>query len=404
MGQVRTHAPDVHAAKPAVSGVHAIPHPPQCARVVCVLVSQPSAALLLQLPKPALQVPTPQVPAAQVCVATLARAHTRLHIPQWETLVWVSTHAPLQSVCVQVDAQTPLAQTCPEGQALLQAPQCALLVCVLVSQPLAAIPSQLPKPVVQVPTPQVPAAQVCVVTLARAHARPHIPQCATAVWVLVSQPLAAIASQLPKFIAQAPTPQAPAAQVCVATLARAHARSQPPQWETFVWVSTHAPLHSVCAQVDAHAPFTHICPEGHARLQAPQCALLVCVLTSQPLTALPSQFAKPRLHAPTPQAPAAQVCIATAGRLHIIRQAPQFAGSTWVLTSQPSTALPLQLAKPVLQVIPQVPDAQVALALARAGQALLQAPQCDVLVCGSTQSGPQVVIAQVAAQAPLVQL
>jgi hypothetical protein len=35
------------------------------------------------------------------------------------------------------------------------------------------------------------------VALARAHARPHAPQCATLVAVLTSQPLAATPSQLP---------------------------------------------------------------------------------------------------------------------------------------------------------------------------------------------------------------
>ena len=44
------------------------------------------------------------------------------------------------------------------------------------------------------------------------------------------------------------------------------------------------------------APATQVRPDGHARPHAPQCALLVCVLTSQPLLALPSQSPEPRAH------------------------------------------------------------------------------------------------------------
>ena len=93
------------------------------------------------------------------------------------------THAPPQVVIVQLDAHAPLTHICPAMQALLQAPQCAALLSVLVSQPLAAIASQLPKFGAQVTTPQAPAAQVCVATLTSAQARPQPPQFPTEVAV-----------------------------------------------------------------------------------------------------------------------------------------------------------------------------------------------------------------------------
>jgi hypothetical protein len=66
-----------------------------------------------------------------------------------------------------------------------------------VSQPLDALPSQSPKPALQVKS-HLPALHV-VVALARAgQAFPHIPQCVVDVFTLVSQPLDALPSQSPK--------------------------------------------------------------------------------------------------------------------------------------------------------------------------------------------------------------
>jgi hypothetical protein len=95
--------------------------------------------------------------------------------------------------------------------ALPHAPQWATLVAVLTSQPLPARPSQLPKPALQLATPQRPALHAGV-ALAGAQAIPQPPQWATALVVLVSQPLAALASQLPKPALQAPSEQAAARQ------------------------------------------------------------------------------------------------------------------------------------------------------------------------------------------------
>ena len=76
-----------------------------------------------------------------------------------------------------------------------QRPQLDGVVLRLVSQPLAALPSQSPKPAVQV-TPHAPAAQVAV-PLVASHALPQRPQFATVVARLVSQPLAGLPSQSP---------------------------------------------------------------------------------------------------------------------------------------------------------------------------------------------------------------
>ena len=90
----------------------------------------------------------------------------------------------------------PAEHTCPAAQARPQTPQLALLVLRLVSQPLAALPSQLPKPGLQLATVHAPAAQPAV-ALASEQAAPQAPQCAGVTVTLVSQPLAALPSQLP---------------------------------------------------------------------------------------------------------------------------------------------------------------------------------------------------------------
>ena len=119
-----------------------------------------------------------------------------------------------------------------------------------VSQPLAVELSQLLNPETHAPAPaetvHAPDAQVCVATLGSAHTRPHAPQCATVVLVLVSQPLVTLPSQLPR----------PALQAM------------------------------------EHAPPLHVGvpPTFEQRLpQPPQCITLVSVLVSQPLVATPSQ-------------------------------------------------------------------------------------------------------------------
>jgi hypothetical protein len=69
-----------------------------------------------------------------------------------------------------------------------------LVVPSVVSQPLVALPSQLPKPVLQVPSVQVPVLQLAL-ALARLHPTLQSPQSVVVV-TLRSQPLSGLASQL----------------------------------------------------------------------------------------------------------------------------------------------------------------------------------------------------------------
>jgi len=118
--------------------------------------------------------------------------------------------------------QEPIAQTPPphEGVALAklhtlpQAPQFAVLVERFTSQPLDGLPSQLPYGRLQVATAHAPPLQVGI-ALARLHAAPQLPQLATLVERLASQPLAAVESQLAYDPLHA-MPQAPPPQVAVA--------------------------------------------------------------------------------------------------------------------------------------------------------------------------------------------
>ena len=68
---------------------------------------------------------------------------------------------------------------------------------VLVSQPFDALPSQLAKPALQAPSPQVPPVPHTDAALAKVHEVPHAPQLET-VFRAVSQPSAAMPLQSPK--------------------------------------------------------------------------------------------------------------------------------------------------------------------------------------------------------------
>jgi hypothetical protein len=91
----------------------------------------------------------------------------------------------------------PLLQLAPAAHARPHIPQLVALVLRLVSQPLAALPSQSPKPALQL-SPHAPAAHVAVALAPAAHILPHIPQFAALVRRSISQPLTALPSQLPK--------------------------------------------------------------------------------------------------------------------------------------------------------------------------------------------------------------
>jgi hypothetical protein len=98
--------------------------------------------------------------------------------------------------------QPATAQTPPEQvgeplaveQTLPQDPQFPRLVLVFTSQPLAAFPSQLPKPALQLATVQLPATHAAV-PFAAEQVLPQAPQFPRLLCVFTSQPLAAIPSQ-----------------------------------------------------------------------------------------------------------------------------------------------------------------------------------------------------------------
>jgi hypothetical protein len=109
-----------------------------------------------------------------------------------------------------------------------QPPQRALSVRVFTSQPLLASPSQSAKPAAHAPMAHAPDAHMAL-ALGSAHVRPQAPQLVALAVRSVSQPLAAAPSQSPKPPVQRTMAQAPAAQPLAATLGSAQTVSQPPQ-------------------------------------------------------------------------------------------------------------------------------------------------------------------------------
>jgi hypothetical protein len=424
----------------ALAGAQVRPHPPQCAALVAVLVSQPSPRLALQSPKPGVQTP-PQAPPTHDADAFAGVGQRLPQAPQFAASVARFTHALLQFVVgeAQTVVHRPALQTVPRPHAAPQAPQWAVLVARSTSQPLAALASQSPKPALQRAIPHVPAAQLGValavtqarphaphaatvvfrstshplvgapsqspkptpqrvtaqlpmaqdeVAFARAQTRPHAPQLDGVIARLVSQPLAALPSQSPKPGLHRATAQVPTLQLAVA-LAREHARPQAPQLVTLVSVLVSQPLAALPSQ--SPKPRPQVISQRPAAQRgvpfwleqsaphAPQCATLDASATSQPLAALPSQSPKPALHEATRHAPAAQAPTPLAGaqaRLH----APQCVDELAVFTSQPLAALPSQSAKPAAHdATTHRPPAQALVALARA-QRVPQAPQLAALV------------------------
>jgi len=188
------HAPRAQLAVPFVL-LHTVPQAPQLAAVVCVFVSHPLAALLSQLPKPLLHVPSAHEPVEHDSLA-FARLHTAPHPPQFarvlrsvsQPLVPIPSQSPRPGEQVE-PPHTPFTQfgvpACA-GQTCPHAPQLFTSVLVLVSQPSLGLPLQSLNPEAQEGThaPPVHALVPC----AFVHAVPHAPQLFTSVLVAVSQP------------------------------------------------------------------------------------------------------------------------------------------------------------------------------------------------------------------------
>jgi hypothetical protein len=184
-------------------GLHALPHEPQFEALVLVLTSQPLFKLPSQFWKFGSHV-IPQAPLVQVPVP-LVLLHTFAHVPQWSGSAFRLVSQPLAAFpsqsanpAAQVILQAPATQLgVPLAllQTLPQAPQLFALLPVLISQPLRADPSQLAKPAEQ-EIAQTPPAQLGV-PLVALHAFPHVPQLLTLPFKLVSQPFPTLLSQLP---------------------------------------------------------------------------------------------------------------------------------------------------------------------------------------------------------------
>jgi hypothetical protein len=177
--------------------------------------------------------------------------------------------------------------------------------------------------------------------------------------------LAQLAAAVRSCRAPQVAPQRPAAQTCPAAQARevipvVHAPQLPPSVLRF----TSQPLAgspSQSAKPVVHAPMRHA-PLAHAaaalakaqrRPHPPQFAVsLPSTAVSQPLTALRSQSAKPRLQPPTTHCPAAQALTLALVSAQRLPQAPQFAGSTRVFAQSPA-----QFVVPAPQVAPHAPPA-----------------------------------------------
>ncbi len=313
--------------------LHPMPQPPQWATERVRSVSHPFAATPSQLPHPASQLTTVHALAAQPAVAR-GSTHARPQPPQWEGVTVVFT-----------------------------------------SHPFAALPSQLPKPAVHVPTPQAPAVHTPV-AWAGAQGRMQPPQWGRLVAKFASHPSVNVALQSPKPELQTP-PQRPEAQAAWAFAGAGHAVVQVPQCVGSVWRLKQLPVQKVVgeAQTLLHAPFEQTCPAAQALPQAPQFADAVLMFTSHPFAAAPSQLPNPVEHGPTVHIPPAHPAVVL-GRAHCLPQAPQWAGVAAVFTSQPFAVCPSQFALvPVHCPITHWPIAQAAVALGRE-QALLQAPQC----------------------------
>jgi hypothetical protein len=199
---VGTHAPAVHVVVP-FAFAQTFPQAPQFATLVFRFASQPSAATPSQFPKPALQVRIPHVPDEHVGVA-FRREQALPQLPQFATLLCVFVSQPfvaspsqLPQPTTQVGAQLPLVHVvvpCGFVQPFPQDPQLATLVCVFVSQPFAALPSQFAKPGEQLPRVQTPLTQLSL-AFARSQTVLQAPQ-SVSVLMLRSQPLSGLPSQL----------------------------------------------------------------------------------------------------------------------------------------------------------------------------------------------------------------
>ncbi len=374
---VDSQRPALHRA-PAPGNEQRVPQAPQWVALVPRLVSQPLLGSPSQSPKPSLQRARVHAPAAQPATP-LATTHALPQAPQWAGAVASSTSQPLAGSPSQ--SAKPASQVAPQressqvavacgraGQALRHAPQWAGLAARSTSQPLAAAPSQLPKPVAQT-TAHAPLMQAGVELGAAAQVLPQAPQWGAAEVTSVSQPLLATPSQSPTAVASS--------QRRVHTLATQTAAPRGPPGQRL----SHAPqlpgsltrLTQVSPQRSGVSPEQATAHEArrappvtvtvHSGLAPPQTVPQAPQWSgrersaSQPLVASPSQSPKPGSQVKAqPVAPQAET--AWAGAVQTVPQAPQWRAERRSV-SQPSTGSTLQSPRPVAQARTQAPALQL---------------------------------------------
>jgi hypothetical protein len=307
--------------------------------------------------------------------------HVVPHAPQLLLLLSSDTHTPEQRVCTPGHGMTqvPPLHTCPEGHALPQRPQLPFETRVSISHPSLATRLQSAKPMLHT-RPHTPPVQVAIDRGPDTHDRRHPPQLNTSVESVASQPLLRSPSQFPR-----PSPQVvvhtPRAQV-----AMPHPLLQRPQWVLLSSVFTSHPLSAMPSQsakpgsqrAIVQAPIAQpaiALARRHARPHMPQLSASAAVLDSHPVVGSMSQSAKPALHRSMAHAPIEHVPSALRGA-HARAHTPQ-----WVLlarrsVSQPFAVFMSQSPKPTSQRNVQRPDSHAAVAFAPPMHVVPHRPQC----------------------------
>lgn len=302
------------------------------------------------------------MPRRQVAEA-LGSVHSTPHPPQWFTSAVVFRHVPEQFVSPpgHVCPHTPDTHTAPPPTAAAHdrrhIPQLLVSTRVSTSHPLFGSPSQSAKPGAHAKR-HTPPEQLTVALARGAHALPHPPQLATEVRTSTSHPVVALPSQFPK--------------------PGAHANAHTP---------------------DAQEP-TAFAGVGQTLPQRPQLAP-VARLDSQPLRESPSQSPSPAEHTGIMQVPLWHV-LRPPGSEHIRPHTPQWFASVCVSTSHPLEARPSQLSRPVVHVKPQEPSVHNGVEPGYVEQVRSHAPQFITSRLRSVHPLPQSVspVAQTGVQAP----
>jgi hypothetical protein len=195
-----------HGAPPVPQAVFEVPGwqvavgpVPEQQPVQQVLPHSVEPALQVKPHVPAVQVAVPLVGAEQVTQAPPPVPHAPAVLPGWQVAVGpVPEQQPVQQVlphgvepALQVKPHVPAVQVAVPlagvGQTWPQPPQLLTSVWVFVSQPFAALASQLAKPALQV-NPHVPPLQVAVALAGVAQTLPQAPQLLTSLCTLVHTP------------------------------------------------------------------------------------------------------------------------------------------------------------------------------------------------------------------------